>query len=428
MKLAPLVVACTAAACIGPVGAPLPVEALVDDPDAQGGHRLDTVVLQEVVDVREGEGARFDVFGGLPYYATPTSDAAALDAMDPDELAAAARGEGGSMRAADIAWDGSRWVARDFEGMEYLTILSTLEEAFRFLDGKGSNPTTALTQKGVVTFFGHGLATPILPIPVVAGDNAAYVPSADMLFVVPTLFQASGTPYFMDSAVAVHELHHRVFQHRVLRGAAYPIWRRLTFPHVYDQPDGTDPEALTTLLSPREARTQMLLAGVNEGVSDVAAAAYAGRSDFVQVLGEEEGRMRDLAGPIGAEATFAQLERGGASDEVVQHCFGGSGSSIADAPQFNFYCLGTILAGTLWSAVDGDPVAYRDEVLPTVEDGLDALGPLIAERTGDGEAFFEPELILQAIVEAADDDLRARLCAVIPTRFPAEDQEVPPCP
>ena len=112
LVIAALFVAALFAAACAPVEGPLTVEALVSDPDAEGGAHLDDVELRTVTDLRTGRGADFDVVGGLKMVANLVLEAA--QGADTDqEMLEAARGDEGHDMAARMSFDGTRWLAED---------------------------------------------------------------------------------------------------------------------------------------------------------------------------------------------------------------------------------------------------------------------------------------------------------------------------
>lgn len=435
MRALLLFVVVIAAAC-APVSGPVSVEALVRDADDPDGYRLETVTLSSVTDLFGGKGELFDVRAGEGFYASPTLDERELDGWSAEDMWQASRAGGDDVRP-DLYFDGERWVARDFDSLHYLTVFHNLEEAFAFLREELDRPSGATDAHAHVGLHGVPVSSKALPVPIVLGDNAAYSPGADMFLVVPVINQTSGVPPFMDVGVATHEFHHRVFFHRVMvRDDVFPLWKRLSFPQIYKQEElnaaGSDAltDAASILYSPEELRTFNELRGLDEGLADAFAAGKTGDPDLLRAFAPEQSPMRSLEGELAQSGTFGALEDGTLPDGFNGPCAVDDDGDNFAVLGMNFYCLGTLVAASLWDAADADVVVFRAEVLPAVELALDDLGDVIVERSpAGGTLVFSTEMALEVMAARLPPALAATFCSALAVRFARllDEGGVPTC-
>ncbi|MFZ9887170.1 MAG: hypothetical protein ACO3JL_06685 [Myxococcota bacterium] len=403
-----------------PVTGPLAAEVVVRAGDA---YELATVQLESVTDLFGGGTERFDVRAGGGFYAAPATEGAELDGLDVEAFWASSRAPYGELRP-DLTFDGERWVARDFDGLYYLTVLYNLERSFLHLETLRDRDPFVPGSRVEVSLYGTPLATKALPIPVVLGDNAAYSPGADQFLIVPVISQRAGAPPFMDEAVATHELHHRVFFHRVMsRDDVFPLYKRLIYAQLYRNSDASadDPNATAPVVevySPTEARSLQLLKGFDEGLADVFAVSFTGDPDLLGRVLPEAAAMRHLEGEFARTGTFADLEDGTLSRQFAAACqVDGQGNNFARLG-VNHYCVGTLLAASLWQASGPDPQRFREELVPSIGPALDDIAAGMVDLTPAGQALvFSLELALEALARHAPAPLQEALCAAFATRF-----------
>lgn len=400
----------TGAGCLGPLAGPVDVEIVTRQPGAENELELQVVTVESAIDLARGEGELFTFRAGQTFYSSPFLEQAAYDDRTPEELFEAARGDG-STPDPDLYREDGVIRAREHDSLMYLSSFAHLERAMQFYRDTLDRPSTATERPPVVSFYGGIVASPILPLPVNLSDNAAYFAQADGLFVVPTVLQSEGVAPFFEPGVAVHELSHRVFEHRVfLGGDAVPLWKRATYPAGYA--DTTSQEDLTRVALNPERR------GFNEGIADIHAVGYTRDPDLLGGVSPSGSALRNLEGPL-AEVTFRDLVDANVQEDLISGCRLDAGGDNLNNRALNYYCLGTVLAIALWEASDADADVLVAEVLPRVQDGLDLLGERVAERSLEsGELTFRTDDGLDSIVRAfAGHPRQADVCAAFGARY-----------
>jgi hypothetical protein len=236
-----------------------------------------------------------------------------------------------------------------------------------------------------------------------SSDNAAYAAPVDGWLALRSAFH-DGVPFAMHRGVSAHEFGHRLFFHNVFSSVdgGFELW----------QHDNTETE-----LSPEQLRGQMLLKGIDEGLADVFAIAALADKDaindafaFAGDAFEPEAARRDVEGAFGTAATYDNLRDLSLDATHLQSC----GLTRTDfGQQFNFYCVGTVLAAAIWEAADRDPVVMRTEMEPAVITALPGIGEALV--TG---VPFDFDLFLEPLVQATAPGVRRdKLCAQFAVRF-----------
>jgi hypothetical protein len=399
-----------AVAACAPVKSPLLVEALVPDDAAADGVVLDDVELHSIVDVTKGDGDLFDVRGA------GVIDALALsrvlqEGASYDETIETVRAGGGTPVAARITYDGTRWVPEDFDAMLYLTMLANFESAWDYYTDVVGDDSAATKEKSLVFLYAQIGA---VGIPLLTSDNAAFFPGVDGWTVLRVGAQ-EGVPLAMSRPVIGHEFQHRVFFQNVFGEDNFAAYREWNLP-ILTQEGLTD----------ERLRQNVLLKGVDEGLADI---FTIGMNDgpenlaraFRQAGGQfaAEGDSRDLEGAFAVAATYENLDDGSLPVQNERCATFGYASE-----GFNFYCLGTVLARSLWVGADADVPTLRDEVLPHVNAALANVGADIA-ATSTFEVAFLLERIAAEIPAGARRDA---VCASFGEKFSSLMAEVPSCP
>ena len=412
-----LVMALFSLSCAAPISGPVEVEVLaagegVDD------FSLDVVELQSPVDLARGKGELFDFTGGMTVPALTLTETL-KEVSGFDEMIEASREfEGGEIDALFRFEDGV-YVAEDLDTLIYATSFSHFEDVFTFAQSVLSEDHPAL-QKGTVGFYGKVTSSRELPIPLFASDNAAYVALSDAWLVLPTVLLREGIPFAMNRGVIAHEFHHRVFTNAVWRESAFDIFRE-------NLVSAADPDV------PTEARrSRLLLQGLDEGLADVFAVAYTGHADFMSPslsgLLADEALFRDLEGDYAQNTTYDALRESSLSALEQNHC-GPQSTDIYSEQGFNFYCVGTVAAATLYETSGRDIQTLRTVVLPAVERALLSLGDaLVASADGlsvrfDYDLFWE----LTARELQASPAQRAALCDQVSLRFASLSGAIASC-
>lgn len=402
MVIARLAVPCVLVAVVGcaPVDGPVVVEALVPVAGAAGGVGFGDVELASVTDLQRGRGALFDVRGGVR---VNNSDFLTVDDDDSfDAMVERIRGDGGVDVDAHMSFDGTRYVADDFETLFYFSMFANFESAFAAATAFGDD-SDATKRPAVVGMFATIQAAPFLPITLLNSDNAAYAAPVDGWLALRSAVQ-DGVPFAMHRGVIAHEFGHRLFFMNVFGAidGGFETWRAAT---VNQEPTVTDLRAL------------MLLKGVDEGLADVFAIASLADKDAINAAFADAGSFfaaeavrRDVEGDFGAAVTYEGLRDLSLDATQLQDC----GLTEVDyGGQFNFYCVGTLLAATLWDGAGRDASAFADVVEPAVVRALPAVGDALVNG-----AVFDVDVFLNAFVAELDPgDTRARMCEAIGARF-----------
>ncbi len=408
-------VACLAmfvTAC-APIAGPVTVEALTDDPAAPNGVRLTDVVLTSVTDLARGKGSLFDVFGGLRMAGLTVS--ASVEAKDDAKtMIARCRGDGGDVFEPRMHFDGTRWQAEDLETLTAFSAFHALEQAFATAhdagDRKGSAPGA------VVGITSEIVAANLFPVPLLTSDNAAYAPPLDGWLTLTTTVQ-QGVPFAMSLPVLAHEFGHRLFFRNVFaRDEALDVWR----------------SRLNAKLSADRKRSNRLMQGIDEGLADVVSIAVTQDAHgiaraFTQAQGpyQAEAARRDLEGPYAEAATYDNLD-GLTLDSTFLNACGASDNKTAlfEQDTFNFYCLGTVLARTLWDSSGHDASVLRDAVLPAIIRAYPKLGDTLADNPA-----FDVEFFLNPFLAELDPSLLPAACASTTQHFASlvQAQRVPAC-
>lgn len=405
----PFLVLCFASCA--PIGGPVIVEALVPDPDARGGVVLGDVVLESVIDLQRGEGSLFDVRGGLTVNVSDLNEIADDDFADMIERV---RGDGGDDVDARMGFDGTRYVADDYETLFYFSMFENFESAFDRATEFGDD-SEATSRKALVGMFATVQYAPFFPVTLLSTDNAAYAPPVDGWLALRTALQ-DGVPFAMHRGVIAHEFGHRLFFMNAFRSVdgGFEVWRD----------DATDTEQ-----GEDEVREQMLLKGVDEGLADVFAIAALRDKDAINRAFTEAGDAfaaeaprRDVEGEFADVATYDGLKDLSLDVAVLEDCQ----LTRADfVRSFNFYCVGTVLAAALWESSGKDPEVLSSEIEPAVIRAL----PRIGEQMVNGVAFDVDVFLAPLGEELPPGDVRDAFCEAVGRRFTSlvEGGRVPAC-
>lgn len=385
----------------GPIAGPVLVEALVADPDAENGVRLDDVQLATVIDLRTGEGELFDARGGLRMAGLTVSDSAkAGDSFE--EMRDESRGDGGEDMNPRMSFDGTRYLSEDLTTLTYFTVFDELEEAWQFAESIGDE-SGATNEKALVGIDATVVAADLLPLPILTSDNAAYAAPLDAWLTLRVATQ-DGVPFAMAAPVIAHELHHRVFHRNVFDDdAAFDLWRA----RVLEQTD-------------EQARATRILQGVDEGLADLFSLGATRdvdglRRTFALAGGRfvPEADRRDLEGAFADAATYEALGKQTIDDDFLRACNSSASGDLYGQGGFNFYCLGTIVARALWDGSDRDVDVLRTETLPAVNRSLSAIGDALV-----GGALFDVDVFLEPFVaEIAPGARREAMCVAMNDKF-----------
>jgi hypothetical protein len=396
------------ALCIGcaPISGPVVVEAVVPDREVDGFASLGDVQLNTVIDLHTGMAERFDIRAGLDV------DLAAFSnlATTLGRMVQQTRGDGGDNVTPQMHFDGERYIAETWETLFYFTMLANFESAFAFADDVGvvNRATSGADEDhAVVGMFSSVVVSPLLPIPLLSSDNAAYAAPLDGWLALRPAFQA-GVPFAMHRGVIAHEFAHRVFFHSTVSDidGGFDVWRN----------------AVTDASPTRDAvRAQMLLKGLDEGLADVfSITALQNKDAITEAFSAADGGFvaeaarRDVEGAFAAVATYDNLRDRSIEPSLLSGCK----LDVDDfRASFNFYCVGTVIAATLWQAAEADPAIMRSAIEPAVLVALPQVGAALANGIAfDLDQFLEP--FVQALPagrrrEMACDAVAARFASLV---------------
>ena len=126
-----------------------------------------------------------------------------------------------------------------------------------------------------------------------------------------------------------------------------------------------------------------------------------------------EADRRSLEGDFANAVTYVGLRDMTIDSALLEGCGANAEGDLFSQASFNFYCLGTVLARSLWDASERDMEVLRGEVMPAVRRALPRMGDTVG-ATGD----FDVDVLLEPIAaEIAPGARRAAACAAFRDKF-----------
>lgn len=254
-------------------------------------------------------------------------------------------------------------------------------------------------------------------VPSVKNDNATYVGSADTIVLLP-LGLSEGLPMSMNDGILAHEYHHRIFFNQVwVNGGGRKLWKR--YQARYDADNKV-----------AQSRSHILLSATDEGLADVFAVAFTGAPDFLAAsLTGKRGKalniQRDLKGPFARRATYDDLAFGTLHRKLRGLC--PAKSQNFENPDFNIYCLGTVIAKVFYEAAEQNIGILRKHALPIIHKALLEVGQELASgQEYDVDIFFEA---VANMAKQQNPSFHKRLCEQLTLRFKSliDDNKVSSC-
>lgn len=322
-------------------------------------------------------------------------------------------------RPADLLFTESKGVYRgtNFESMLGLSAYYHLVEIGKFADALNLFDDFAAGPLRV-SLYGdiYALASSDYPFP--SNDNALYVGSVDTLVLLP-LGENDGLPVPMHEGVLAHEFHHRIFFYEVWINKEDPRnWQR--YQHRY----AVDRDQYMT-------RSERLVAATDEGLADIFAVAYTGLPNYLCLSlttkkGDEICSQRDLNGHYAEIATYDLLASSKAKHKKSL------GTCQADSKNFqsstyNYYCLATVIAKTLYEISDKEINKLKTQTLPAVNRSLPSIAEVLAQGLEyDVDIFFEA---LAKEMRTIDESAHKKLCQQLKKRFSSliDRGKIPSC-
>jgi hypothetical protein len=422
------------AACT-PVAGPVDVEvvALHDD----GSFALETAQLDTVVDLHRGVGSLFDVRAGAGFDLIAASNSGVIDS---DEITALESAESAAIHLGwdvhpQLTWDpfGQRFVADDMDTLLYLTLFENFEEIWAYYRDTIGDRSLATSRKTFLALYSDVYLSAALPLPlpiIPKNDNAAFHPLFDY-FLVMRVHDQDGIPLGMHGGITAHEFQHRVHHWNVTaHETIFPAWKRAI-----------------------DGREALMARAVDEGLADIFALGFIGGDpaflasalvdqplSIAKVVGlglESQAALRDLDGDYARNLSWEEIQEGSSDESIRTFCGSlntletGADPLTGEVIAFNPYCLGTLIARTLWETADENGTELVTGVLPAVHRALPLLAARIALAIDEsGEYDYRIPWALDAFAAAFDDERRARFCTIVHTRFAplVEAGEIEACP
>lgn len=413
----PFVAIVASLACQGP-SSPIKAEVLDFDPSNESW-RLATVHLDSVVDLNILKGKNFSLYGDQllsvdALNAKGSSTPSSPEAMRSDIVAR----EGSPVQLSYDLYDdgqgGQVAVTNDFESLSMLTVFNHFEKVWDFAHNIGGDRSGATSKETMIGFYATVGATIGISIPILTSDNAAFVGMSDS-FVILRSQILNGVPLALNSAVIAHEFSHRLFFHNVYAGPAFNNWYQSTVA-------GTNTDSLA-------ARSIVLLSALDEGSADTHALTFLGRTDFISdslqgSSGATTRIQRDIEGNFADVTTYEDLKWDTINDPETGDDLCGGSSEDFSLSTWNFYCLGTVWARSLWDASGRDIEVMRQEIEPALIRSMRRLGDEhLASYWG-----FDFDIIMQLMAEEVPESRRPQLCAAFRDKFQIlTDTGVPAC-
>lgn len=306
---------------------------------------------------------------------------------------------------------------KTFESMLALSAFYHLDRVISFAKAHLDLDSEAHTAPLTVAVYGQILANEQYPFPMTMTDNAIYVGSADTIFLLP-VGSENGLPLPMHEGVLAHEFHHRIFFKQIWANKEMSnLWP--LFQSRYDQ----DQQRLSN-------RSRIILNGLDEGLADVFAVAFTGVPAYLSVsLTAEKSRkikeQRDLDGRFAELATYDSLAKSKLDNELLSMC----AEDAVDFQnlKFNAYCLGTVIAKSIYEAADKNIANLAGVAVPVIAHSLTSVANKL-NRSDD----FELDVFLDAMAYNAatrSADFKRKFCAQIKSRFAslATIERIPSC-
>lgn len=268
-----------------------------------------------------------------------------------------------------------------------------------------------------VSLYGSIFAHEDSDFPFPANDNALYIGSVDTMMLLP-VGENEGLPVPMHEGVLAHEFHHRIFFYKVwINDGEKKSWQRYQArynPH----------------RSAEMTRSERLLAATDEALADIFAVVYTHLPNYLCLSlttkkGEEVCEQRDLEGSFAHKATYDKLAGRQGNQRALGSC--GISSRNFTSPTFNYYCLATVIAKTLYDAAKGDIEIITHSFLPAVNRSLDTIARTLALGLE-----YDLDIFLEALageLQSGDPTLQQQLCEQIKLRFSSlyEKSRIPSC-
>ncbi len=287
---------------------------------------------------------------------------------------------------------GDTYMANSFESLLMLTAYYAFEDIRQKAKTYFKIDSKAFSEFISIGVYPGWVYSKEYPLPILTNDNAMYSASVDAIFILGVGDQ-SGLPYALNIGIFGHEYFHRIFHKQVWQNPNYDLW----------------PFFKSSILKEHETeiekRSQFLLSATDEGLADLFAVAYSANPEFMSVslTGKNElivKEHRSLINEFARIATYENLEEKTLDKKWLKYC------------NKNYYCLGTVIAKTFYMAAQNDIDILRNEILPLIPYGLEAIS-----RNFSQKRLYSFPILLNAIVMNAPSALKNNLCQAYNQKF-----------
>lgn len=345
---------------------------------------------------------------------------------DPVVFAAKTRASFRQQMQIDLVKTNQTFSAKSFDSLLALSAFAGVQQVWDWYRHELNDVSDATATKGYVVFYGDIVPSNFAPIPMVQMDNAVYLAGVDVWMVFPVGSQ-EGVPYAMNHGVLAHEFHHRVFFQSVWAKEAFERWKTLL---------NADES-----LSADEQRSLNILRALDEGLADINAIGFTRNVRFMNpsfesihldVLTNElltaESERRNIESDFLDLATYDNLATDTLEHDLVSGC-GRSNDFKTTTDIFGDvwspYCLGSVIARTLWDGAQRDFEILNQSILPSINQTLPILGAEMAMGNSfDLDLFFN--ILLDTLPDEFDHSI---LCEHIQLKFTSltESGRIPKC-
>lgn len=292
----------------------------------------------------------------------------------------------------DVEAIGDTYVANTFESLLMLTAYYAFEDIRQKAKTYLKIDSKAFSEFMSIGVYPLWLNSKSYPKPLMTNDNAMYSSLLDNIFILG-VGDMSGLPFALNIGVFAHEYFHRIFHKQVWQNSNYNLWPLFKS------------SILKEYETSKEKQSNFYLSATDEGLADLFAVAYTANPSFMSVslTGKNEQilkEQRSLTDQFARIATYENLNEGDIDKKWLKYC------------DKNYYCLGTVLAKTFYMAAQNDISILRNEILPLIPYGLEAISENFSKRR-----FYTFAILLNAIVKKAPPGLKSNLCQAYDEKF-----------
>ncbi len=354
-------------------------------------YSLNEVQIENVENIRNLEHQRFKFLGGGFLSGDDLQNFLAVSS-DSKELAASTRSAFAQTLSVDFTEAYDVYRANDFDSLLALSAFAGINNVWNWYVDVVGDTSSATTEKGYVVFYGDVIPSRLLPLPMVQMDNAVYLAGVDAWMIFPVGNQ-EGVPYAMNHGVLAHEFHHRVFFQSVWASHAFERWKSVL-----------NTEAK---ISTDEQRSLNLLRALDEGLADINAIGFTQNitfmnpsfindhvDEFTKTLLDAESQRRNIESNFSDAATYDNIRE----DALEHELFNGCGQAnnyettgdILSGDVWSPYCLGSVIARTLWDGTGRNFNVLNEIFLPAINRSLNELGIVLSTgKSFDVDVFWD---------------------------------------